>query len=113
MAKLKYNYHSSKLTDFTIRVLRATEKIPVGQVITYESLAKAIGMPKAARAVGNALNKNPFVPYVPCHRVIKSDGSLGGYGSGTKKKIEILRKEGVEFAKNLKIKNFRKILEKL
>lgn len=113
MAKLKYNYHSNNLTDFTLKVLRATEKIPVGKVITYEGLAKAIGMPKASRAVGNALNKNPFAPHVPCHRVIKSDGSLGGYGLGTKKKINILKKEGMEFAKNLKIKNFGKILEKL
>ena len=110
MAKLKYNYHSNNFTDFTIKVLLATEKIPVGNVVIYKGLAKAIGMSKAARAVGNALNKNSFAPRVPCHRVIKSDGSLGGYGSGTKKKIEILKKEGVEFAKNLKIKDFNKIL---
>ena len=99
------------ITNFQKKVYKILKRVPKGKVTTYKKIAKKLQT--SSRAVGNALNKNPFVPYVPCHRVIKSDGSLGGYGSGTKKTIEILRKEGVEFAKNLKIKNFRKILEKL
>lgn len=51
-------------------------------------------MPKAARAVGNALNKNPYAPEVPCHRVIRKDGSLGGFALGARKKVELLRREG-------------------
>ncbi|HWA64450.1 MAG TPA: MGMT family protein, partial [Candidatus Paceibacterota bacterium] len=57
-------------------------------------VAAAIGRPRAARAVGNALNKNPFAPEVPCHRVIRSDGSTGGFAFGRKKKIQLLKKEG-------------------
>ncbi len=59
-------------------------------------LAKATGNTRAARAIGNALNKNPDAPRTPCHRVIRSDGSLGGYALGQKNKIKILKKEGVE-----------------
>lgn len=61
--------------------------------MTYKEVAMAIGLPKAYRAVGNALNKNPFAPKVPCHRVIRSDGTIGGFASGTKKKIELLKRE--------------------
>lgn len=61
--------------------------------MNYKEVAKAIGHPKAYRAVGNALNKNKD-PQVPCHRVIRSDGKLGGYRSGPKKKIILLKKEG-------------------
>ncbi len=71
-------------------------RIPRGRVSTYALLAKAIGHPGAARAVGNALNKNPHAPRVPCHRIVCSDGRLGGYASGAERKIELLRKEGVE-----------------
>lgn len=113
MEELKFNYQSNNLTEFTVKVLRATEKIPVGKVVTYEILAKTIGLPKAARAVGNALNKNPFAPQVPCHRVIKSDGSLGGYGFGIKNKFNILKKEGINFTKNFKIQDTAKILKKI
>ena len=64
-------------------------KIPKGKVKTYKQVAKAINMPKSARAVANACGKNPYSPKVPCHRVIRSDGSIGGYsgpgGSKTKK----------------------------
>ena len=70
--------------------------IPVGKVTTYKTLAAAAGNPKAARAVGNILNKNPNLVSVPCHRVIRSDGKVGGYSVGQQKKIELLRKEGVE-----------------
>jgi len=68
----------------------------MGKLTTYRDIAKAMKC-KAYRAVGNALNKNPNAPIVPCHRVIKSDGTIGGYAFGVKKKISILRKEGIKF----------------
>jgi len=71
-------------------------KVPRGKVTTYGEIAKSIGKPKAARAVGNAMNKNPYSPEVPCHRVVCADGKVGGFASGTKKKIEMLEKEGIE-----------------
>lgn len=83
-------------------------KVPKGKVTTYKEIAKAIHS-KAYRAVGNAMNKNPYAPKVPCHRVVKSDGEVGGFASGTKKKIEILRKEGIEINKDNKI-NLKKYL---
>ena len=73
-------------TIFQKAVWEATRKIPKGKVKTYAAIAKTIGRPKAVRAVGNALNKNPYVPAVPCHRVVKGDGSLGGFAGGEKKK---------------------------
>ncbi len=85
---------------FNERVWAATKKIPKGKVATYGLIAKMIGKPKSARAVGNALNKNPYAPIVPCHRVVRADGSIGGFASGPKKKIEILKKEGVAIVKN-------------
>ncbi len=81
--------------SFAEGVYRLAKKIPKGKVSTYKDLANALGNPKAVRAVGNALNKNPFAPKVPCHRVIKSDGSVGGFASGTRNKIKLLRREGI------------------
>lgn len=87
---------SKGLTDFQIKVLLATMRIPKGEVVTYKELAKMIGYPKAYRAVGTALSLNPLAPQIPCHRVIKSDGSLGNYSApgGTKRKRQMLRAEG-------------------
>lgn len=82
------------ILSFKEKVYRAVEKIPRGKVTTYKAIARAIGNPLAVRAVGNALNKNPFAPKVPCHRVIKSDGSVGGFASGTRNKTKLLQKEG-------------------
>ncbi len=81
-----------KAKSFTERVYDAVRKIPKGQTRTYGQVAAAIGSPGAARAVGNALNKNRHKD-VPCHRVIRSDGSVGGYAWGTKMKTRILKKE--------------------
>ena len=80
------------LTPFQRSVLRACAKIPRGQTRTYSQLARAIGKPKAARAVGNALAKNPLAPKIPCHRVVRADGGLGGYSGrgGAKKKKQLL-----------------------
>ena len=81
-------------TKFEEKVYKATKKIPKGEVRSYGWVARQIGMPAASRAVGNALNKNPYAPKVPCHRVIRSDGTLGGFASGLKKKRELLLSEG-------------------
>lgn len=103
---------SNKLTNFQLKVLKLTEKIPLGKITTYGLLAQALGLSQAARAVGNALNKNPWAPQVPCHRVVKSDGQLGGYGGGAKRKLMILQQEGLGFDGSKKIKNFGTVLYK-
>ena len=73
----------------------AVKNIPKGRVATYGEIARAAGVPGAARAVGNALNKNIFAD-VPCHRVVRSDGTIGGYAWGTAEKIKVLMSEGVD-----------------
>ena len=90
--------NNSNLSDFRKAVYRAILNITSGEVRTYEWVAKAIGRPKAYRAVGNALNKNPYSPIVPCHRVIRSDGSMGGFALGLKTKERLLKKEGVDWS---------------
>ena len=80
--------------SFTDKVYAVVTKIPKGKVMTYAAVAKRAGFPKAARAVGNALNKNPDLKKVPCCRVVRADGRVGGYALGPKKKIAILKKEG-------------------
>ena len=86
-----------KGTKFQISVWRYLKKIPRGSVRTYSQVAKGIGKPLAVRAVANAIGKNPYAPRIPCHRVIKSDGSLGGYSGkgGIKTKKLLLKKEGI------------------
>ena len=87
--------HSEKtrLTNFQKRVIEAVLTIPFGQTRSYKWVAQRIGCPSGARAVGNALNKNTLAPFVPCHRVISSDGTLGGYRFGSKKKSVLLKQE--------------------
>ena len=83
-----------QLTDFEWQVLRTTLTIPLGQTRTYKWIAQKIGRPKAVRAVGQALRKNPYPLIIPCHRVVKSDGQLGGYaGKMDGKKGQLLRLE--------------------
>lgn len=87
------------VTEFQSIVYEAVSCIPKGKVATYGQVARMIGMPGAARAVGNALHKNPFAPVVPCHRVVASDGSLGsnfGFG-GPAGQYERLMAEGISF----------------
>ena len=83
-------------TEFQLKVWAYLRKIPRGSVRTYSQVAKDIGKPLAIRAVANAIGKNPYAPKIPCHRVIRSDGSLGGYSGkgGVKTKRFLLRKEG-------------------
>ncbi len=83
-----------ELTPFMRSVYHVVATIPSGAVMTYAQVACAIGKPQATRAVGNALNRNPFAPHVPCHRVIRSDGSVGGFASGSERKQLLLQREG-------------------
>ena len=81
------------MMNFKQKVLEVVRKIPKGKTLTYKEVATLAGNPKAYRAVGNILNKN-YDPEIPCHRVIRSDGKLGGYNRGEKMKKEKLEKEG-------------------
>lgn len=83
-----------KKKSFNERCYALLRKVPRGKVTTYREIARALNS-RAYRAVGNAMNKNPYAPYVPCHRVIKSDGRVGGFASGTGKKVKMLKEEGV------------------
>ena len=86
-----------KGTPFQLKVWSYLKKIPSGSVKTYSQVAKGMGKPLAVRAVANAIGKNPYPPKIPCHRVIRSDGSLGGYSGkgGIKTKKMLLKKEGI------------------
>ena len=88
-----------KGTKFQVRVWKYLKKIPKGKVRTYKQVAIGIKKPKSARAVANACAKNPYSPKIPCHRVIRSDGGLGGYSGpgGIKTKKKLLKKEGISF----------------
>jgi methylated-DNA-[protein]-cysteine S-methyltransferase len=93
---------------FQEQVWELCKKVPRGNVTTYKELAHALGT-KAYRAVGNALNRNPYAPIVPCHRVVKSNGSLGGFAKGQEKKKELLEEEGLQIL-GRKIVDFEKRL---
>ncbi len=84
-------------TDFQIKVWNEIKKIPKGKVKTYKELAQLIHKPSASRAVANACGKNPYPIKIPCHRVIRSDGGLGGYSGkgGIKAKRKLLKNEGI------------------
>ena len=90
-------YMILKGTKFQLKVWKYLKTIPEGQIRTYSEVAKAIKKPKAVRAVANAIGKNPYAPKIPCHRVIRSDGSLGGYSGkgGIYTKRKLLKLEGV------------------
>jgi len=88
---------------FARRVLTKAAEIPRGFVMTYSGLAASIGVPGGARAVGNALAWNPFPLVYPCHRVIRADGTLGGFGGGLKLKRGLLEMEGVFFDRRGKV----------
>ena len=94
----KINIQKLNGTVFQKKVWSAISKISKGKTITYKDLAKQIGKPKAVRAVGNAVGANPLPITIPCHRVLRSDGSLGGYSGkgGTKTKRALLKYEGVK-----------------
>ena len=89
--------HMALCTEFQQRVLRAEHGIPWGSVSTYQLIARHLKKENGARAVGNALAKNPFPVIVPCHRAIRSDRSLGGYQGGLQMKRLLLESEGIRF----------------
>ena len=97
---MQLNLNKLEGTEFQKKVWKEIYKIPKGQTKTYKEIAILVGSPKSSRAVANACGKNPFPITIPCHRVIRSDGSLGGYSGigGIKTKRNLLQKE---------IKNFR------
>ena len=97
-------------TLFQEKIYSKLKRVPKGKVTSYGELAKAVGS-KAYRAVGQAMHKNPYAPKVPCHRVVCSDGSIGGFAAGVKKKIEMLAKEGI-IVKNGMIVDFEERLYK-
>ncbi len=80
------------MPSFSHKVLQVVSGIPKGEVLTYKEVARRAGNPKAFRVVGNILNKNTN-PRIPCHRVIRSDGSVGGYNRGLNRKMQLLNKE--------------------
>jgi methylated-DNA-[protein]-cysteine S-methyltransferase len=89
--------NSFSLTDFQLRVLEETLKIPFGEVRTYRWIAKRIGHPKAVRAVGSALRRNPYPLLIPCHRVVRANADIGRYSRGRE-----VKKKLIEFEKRLK-----------
>ena len=90
-------YMILKGTKFQVKVWKYLKTIKKGSFLTYSDVAKGIKKPKAVRAVANAIGKNPYAPKIPCHRVIRSDGSLGGYSGkgGIKTKKKLLKSEGI------------------
>jgi methylated-DNA-[protein]-cysteine S-methyltransferase len=84
----------SLIHGFATKTLRAARRIPYGRVATYGDLAERVGSPRAARAIGNALGSNPIPIVIPCHRVLRTGGNLGGYGGGIERKETLLRLEG-------------------
>jgi O-6-methylguanine DNA methyltransferase len=81
-------------SDFQRAALKKLRQVPAGSVVTYQSLAAAVGSPSSQRAIGNTVASNPIPIYLPCHRVIRSDGTIGNYGGGVERKLKLLRAEG-------------------
>lgn len=86
-----------RLTHFQRKVYQVVQTIPEGQTRNYKWVAEQIGKPKAYRAVGQALKKNIRMDIIPCHRVIRADGSIGGYVKGEKEKRRLLKKERIDY----------------
>ena len=84
------------------KIYKKLLEVPPGKITTYGELAKAVGIKNGQRAVGRIMNKNPYPVIVPCHRVVMSDGKVGGYAYGQKVKVKLLTKEGIKI-KNDKI----------
>ena len=91
----------------SIKVYRKLLQVPKGKVTTYSELAKAVGLQNGQRTIGMIMKNNPFPVIVPCHRVVKSDGKIGGYAYGEMMKFKMLTKEGIKI-KNGKIIDFDK-----
>ena len=100
---MKVKTGHASITDQDVYVLLS--KIPPGRVSTYGDIAKALGHPKAARAIGRIIANNPNPISIPCHRVVKSNGEIGGFTYGEQRKREILEKEGIKFQNRI-VENF-------
>lgn len=98
-----------KRKNLKTEVCSFLKKIPKGKVSTYKKVAESIGYPKAYRAVGNALNKNSDPVKYPCYKIVKSSGLIGGYALGSLKKVELLKRDGIEI-KNGKVVNLDRYL---
>jgi methylated-DNA-[protein]-cysteine S-methyltransferase len=90
-------------SDFQRRALERLRRVPTGSVITYRGLAAAVGEPDSQRAIGNTMASNPVPIFVPCHRVIRSDGTIGNYGGGVQRKLLLLRTEGFHVGRDLRL----------
>lgn len=100
--KVEFNQFPVSLegySPFTVKVLEYIRQVPYGRVCSYQSIAQALGFKNAARPVGRSLGSNPVPVIIPCHRVIKKDGCLGGFSWGLDFKLNLLRLEGVTFTK--------------
>jgi methylated-DNA-[protein]-cysteine S-methyltransferase len=105
------NYDDENLGQNAIKdsdVYELLLKIPAGKVSTYGDLAKALGNPSASREIGRILGKNPNPVKVPCHRVVKASGKVGGYFYGSDRKKELLEKEGISFNDEI-VNDFKKV----
>jgi methylated-DNA-[protein]-cysteine S-methyltransferase len=100
---MKVKTSHTSITDQDVYILLS--KIPPGKVSTYGDIAKALGQPKAARAIGRIIANNPNPISIPCHRVVKSNGEIGGFAYGEQRKREILEKEGIKFQNRI-VENF-------
>lgn len=98
----KFQLEMKHLSDYAQRVLKCVSLVPVGYVTTYGAVAKAMG--GSPRAVGRVMATNPFPPFVPCHRVVRSDFTLGGFGGGIALKWEILQRENRGYSQSKKLK---------
>lgn len=90
-------------SEFQVRALTTLRKVPAGAVITYQALAAAVGNPDSQRAIGNTMATNPVPLVIPCHRVIRSDGTIGNYGGGVANKLKLLRLEGFEVGSDMRL----------
>ena len=93
----------------SIKVYKKLLQVPEGKITTYGDLARAVGVTNGQRAIGSIMKKNPFPVIIPCHRVIKSDGTVGGYAYGSERKMHMLSEEGLKI-NNHKILDFKKNL---
>jgi methylated-DNA-[protein]-cysteine S-methyltransferase len=104
---LNFKLSMEGLPAFSVETMETVRKIPRGSVSTYKNIARAMGQPLAMRAVGNVMARNPFVLVVPCHRVVKSDLSIGKYAMGAEVKRKLLEREGVKLSYDPEKKSYR------
>jgi len=87
--------------NLDVKIYNKLIQVPKGKVITYGELANSIGLKNGQRAVGNIVGRNPFPLVIPCHRVVKSNGKIGGYAYGVRMKTNLLKKEGIKIKRDM------------